>query len=108
MMEHLQYPEHYSAVEKKFGMCVVKESHTRVTCKFCGLHMHSAVRMKQHCLRKHQDRISNIELALDVKPLEQSFQKCPLCEKKFKSKSLLQLHFLKVKLLFTQFVCKSV
>ncbi|KAK3731778.1 hypothetical protein RRG08_035443 [Elysia crispata] len=109
MMEHLQYPEHHSAVEKKFGICVVKESHTRITCKFCGLHMHSAVRMNQHCIRKHKDRMSNIELALDVKPLELNFHKCPLCEKKFKAKSLLQLHFLKVhkhKYLFNCNVCK--
>ncbi|RUS72715.1 hypothetical protein EGW08_019526 [Elysia chlorotica] len=109
MMEHLQHSEHYSAVEKKFGICVVRESHTRITCKFCGMHMHSAVRMNQHCLRKHKERMSNIELALDVKPLEQNFLKCPLCDKKFKAKSLLQLHFLKVhknKYLFNCNVCK--
>ncbi|GFR59771.1 zinc finger protein 91-like [Elysia marginata] len=109
IMTHLQCPEHYSAVENKFGICVVKESHTRITCKFCGVHMHSAVRMKQHCMRKHKDRMSNIELALTTKPIEKNFHKCPLCTKKFKSKSLLQLHFLKVhknKYLFNCDVCK--
>ncbi|GFN95274.1 Zinc finger protein 91-like, partial [Plakobranchus ocellatus] len=109
MMEHLQCSEHYSAVEKKYGVCVVKESHTRITCKFCGVRMHSAVRMKQHCARKHQDRMSHMELTLDTKPLEQVLHKCPLCEKSFKARSLLQLHFLKVhkhKYLFNCTVCK--
>lgn len=96
MMEHLQYPEHLAAVEKKHGICIVRESHTRITCKFCGVRMHSAVRMKRHCQQRHSDRLSEVQVTMDVKPVEYSMYNCPLCDKAFRAKSLLQLHFLKV------------
>ncbi|CAG5132156.1 unnamed protein product [Candidula unifasciata] len=96
MMEHLQYAEHLAAVEKRHGVCIVRESHTRITCKFCGVRMHSAVRMKRHCQKRHRDRLSEVQVTMDIKPVEYHLYRCPLCEKTFRAKSLLQLHFLKI------------
>ncbi|CAL1538819.1 unnamed protein product [Lymnaea stagnalis] len=96
MMEHVQYPEHLVAVEKKHGTCIVRESHTRITCKFCGVKMYSAVRMRRHCQRRHNDRLTEVQVAMFVKPVEYNKYDCPMCKKSFRAKSLLQLHFLKI------------
>lgn len=96
MMEHLHYPDHFAAVEKKHGICIVRESHTRITCKFCGVKMYSAVRMRRHCQQRHADRLTEVQVTMFVKPVEFNVHKCPLCEKSFRAKSLLQFHFLKV------------
>ncbi|XP_035828141.1 zinc finger protein 91 [Aplysia californica] len=96
MMEHLQLPEHFAQVERKHGICIVRESHTRITCKFCGVKMHSAVRMKRHCERKHSNRLTEVQAAMDVKAVEFRMHFCPLCKKEFRVRSMLQLHFLKV------------
>ncbi|KAK0044044.1 zinc finger protein 91 [Biomphalaria pfeifferi] len=108
MMEHLQQPEHLVALEKKHGMCIIRESHSRITCKFCGVKMHSAVRMLRHCQRKHKDRLTECQMLMFVKQVEYSLHKCPLCEKSFRAKSMLQLHFLKIhknKSVFSCTVC---
>ena len=101
MIDHLECPEHFVAVGKKHGICVVAESLTRITCKFCGLKMHSAVRMKRHCEQKHSNRLTEVQVNMDVKASKFTLHQCPLCSKKFRVKSMLQLHFLKVCFCFT-------
>ena len=96
IMTHLHLPEHYAAVESQHGICVLKESLSRITCKFCGQKMHSAVRMKRHIKWKHPEHVTDVQAKLDVRPAEISIHQCPICKKEFRVKSMLQMHFLKV------------
>ena len=96
MMTHLHQPEHFASVEKQHGICVLKESLTRITCKYCGQKMHSAVKMKRHVKMKHPEHETDVQVKLDVRPGVFSMHQCPLCKKEFRVKSMLQMHFLKV------------
>ncbi|KAH9487756.1 hypothetical protein Btru_068755, partial [Bulinus truncatus] len=93
MMEHLQYPEHLQEVAKKHGICIVRESHSRITCKFCGVKMHSAVRMLRHCQHKHKDRLNESQMLMNVVLPKYSVHECPLlCNRSYLDEHKLEAH----------------
>jgi hypothetical protein len=51
---HLGTTQHGRAVRVNKGVCIVRECHAKITCKYCGIVMRSAVRMKRHIEFRHQ------------------------------------------------------
>lgn len=55
ILEHIRSQPHRETVASHH-VCIIRECHSKITCKYCGVHMHSAVRMKRHIDYRHKDR----------------------------------------------------
>ncbi|XP_025116181.1 LOW QUALITY PROTEIN: zinc finger protein 208-like [Pomacea canaliculata] len=90
ILQHVQTRQHHALVARNHHVCIIRECHSKITCKFCGVQMHSAVRMKRHVDFRHKDR--KVQERLEVRATTNRHV-CPDCGKMYRSKSALQKHY---------------
>lgn len=86
---HLKSLNHQQIVNEKRRLCIIKETHYKVDCKFCGKIFHSHTRIKRHIRHRHADG----EMCLPIyKSKVRKRPKCGDCGVQCNSESTLIIH----------------
>ncbi|KAL3859509.1 hypothetical protein ACJMK2_009727 [Sinanodonta woodiana] len=89
LLVHLKSQEHEALVAKRNKLCIVKESHVKVGCRYCGMVMYSYTRLKRHIVRRHKDR----KKTEPVKRVMGGFRPlCSVCNRQMSSQHALTIH----------------
>ncbi|XP_076470192.1 uncharacterized protein LOC143300427 [Babylonia areolata] len=75
ILQHVMSQPHKQAVAKNH-VCIIRECHSKITCNYCGIQMHSAVRMRRHMEYRHSDR-----KVVQFQTKEAPLFPCPQCDK---------------------------
>ncbi|PVD20801.1 hypothetical protein C0Q70_18962 [Pomacea canaliculata] len=78
ILQHVQTRQHHALVARNHHVCIIRECHSKITCKFCGVQMHSAVRMKRHVDFRHKDR--KVQERLEVRATTNRHEQVGLTE----------------------------
>ena len=91
ILEHMKSQPHKQSVARNHHVCIIRESHSKITCKYCGVQMHSSVRMKRHIEYRHKDRKVKDDPKLHTK--EKPLLCCPECSMTFRVRFDLMKHY---------------
>ena len=88
LLDHVRSAPHKETVARNHNVCIIRECHSKITCKYCGVQMHSAVRMRRHVEFRHKDR-----KVVQIHTKEAKQFTCPDCSKIFICQYDLMKHF---------------
>ena len=91
MIEHINGKEHKENVSKCNKLCVIKESHVRCQCKYCGVIVRAYSRLKRHIILKHPDK-EVTSPAVRRKVGVHNRPRCSVCQERCNSESALKIH----------------
>ncbi|KAL8604990.1 hypothetical protein ACOMHN_018792 [Nucella lapillus] len=75
LLQHVLSPPHRAGVARD-RVCIIRECHSKITCNYCGIQMHSAVRMRRHMEYRHSDR-----KVVQFRTKEAPLFPCPQCSR---------------------------